>query len=283
MDKGIDPYNYGRVIGLIVDAVQEMPWVIPVNNRGELEFAQATADKIIKIVQGDNKMDKKQLNDMVFGLVYSAMREQNNALKGGQNYDVYSAAVEHSEKVVNNVLDGVGIVNPPVSEFVDKYYEMDPETEDVLDNGSLIADGMMVLIESPTSRETIKENMTPFQISEARMSNRWCTVTGSKVVGYSSGPMIEFVGIYEDGVKRKRATTVNLAWIVKKDSIPRIDELIGVEGFPIYTGTTAKVVETLKTVDRKYWNGCYKVRVGGENETVSVEEYLRFNDVGEDE
>lgn len=172
---------------------------------------------------------------------------------------------------------GKPIPSRQISEFVDKYYEMDPETEDVLDNGTLVVDGMKVLIESPDSRAEIYDGMDSSEISQARKQNRWATVEHAKVENQKyNGPMLSFIAVYDDGVKRQRTRTVNHAWIVKKDSIPRIDSIYSVpQGVFVFRGAASKVVEILQDFDlNQKTQDLHQVQVGVGGNLVSISDYL---------
>lgn len=111
------------------------------------------------------------------------------------------------------------------AEFVDQYYEMDPETDDVLTGGEDLEAGMRVLVEDPVQRINITslqyyiEHDQPHGeiLSEARMRNRWCRVTDIVI----RDEFVTFVGVYANGVKRQRRHPIDMGWIVKKDSLPQ--------------------------------------------------------------
>jgi hypothetical protein len=114
--------------------------------------------------------------------------------------------------------------------FVDKYYEMDPKTEDLLFDGTYISEGMVVLIQSPSYKETLIEtsvsNGKYDEIWRAKKYNRWCTVSDVKS---NERGIVSFIGVYEDGTKRKHCHDVFDAWIVKKDSIPEPEHVSSVD------------------------------------------------------
>lgn len=100
-------------------------------------------------------------------------------------------------------------------ELVDQHYEMNPETETILFDGTYLRDGMKVLIESPALRAHVKrENDVNTPI--ARVTNRWCVVSHVRnETGFTS-----FIATYDDDVMRKRSYPIDIAWLVKKDSLP---------------------------------------------------------------
>lgn len=99
-----------------------------------------------------------------------------------------------------------------------KFYTMNPTTDDVLPDGGHLANGMKVLIEDSSERgrpEMIDEDWQRDRVMER---NRWCTVTHLKVIGNS----VSFIGVYDDGTKRRRSAAKNeTAWIVKKESLKK--------------------------------------------------------------
>lgn len=132
----------------------------------------------------------------------------------------------------------------PNTMFVDKFYEMIPEFDQLLPRGTMLEDGMVVLIGDSIARANLRHleklesgerthiHTSPeYERDKAREYNRWCTVSDiqiiprwwtneyGEVVGERS-PMIAFVGTYGDGTKRKRNCDSDFPWLVKKDSLP---------------------------------------------------------------
>lgn len=115
--------------------------------------------------------------------------------------------------------------------FVEKFYEMDPQFEDLLPNGTHLKDGMVVLLEDSLHRaDPSRINENPYEAEKARAVNRWATVSHVEVIqrwerndhgevigGYS--PLVTFVATYGDGTKKKRSYDASFAWIVKLDSL----------------------------------------------------------------
>lgn len=106
--------------------------------------------------------------------------------------------------------------------YVDKFYEMDPAFEDLIP-GLELRDGMIVLLEDHMMRGDIAHRESPYDISRLKEINQWCEVSGVAVVqrghdcGYS--PLVKFLGLYPDGVKRPRTYDASYYWIVKKASL----------------------------------------------------------------
>ena len=112
--------------------------------------------------------------------------------------------------------------------FVDKFYQMDPQFEDLLPTGYELKDGMMVLIEESLIRETTQKygeaGYEMYQLDRLRENNRWCTVSHIDIDTYydegSKRSIVTFIATYPDGTKRKRRYSTSYAWIVKLDTIP---------------------------------------------------------------
>jgi hypothetical protein len=227
-------------------------------------------------------------NDLV-SMVYSRIAGAVNRLEERLNYGVLDGPApsdimeDCAVRIVEDVFSGKISAG---SDLVSRYYEMDPETEDVLHNGTLVIDGMKVLIEAVDLKVDIAEDMTEFANHTARKTNRWATVTESKIVDYKDGPHLAFVGVYDDGVKRKISYPVDYAWFVKKDSIPRIDTLMNLEGMLLEEAPTAKMVAFLK--DRMkvamYFDAKQlKIQTGIDGDVIPLEEYLIDEGVGGEE
>jgi hypothetical protein len=229
---------------------------------------------IIKLVQGDNKMDQNQLTAMTFRRVKEAIEKVavgNGPLPDVSDENITTVAEDYAARIVSDVFGGK---TPATSQFVEKYYEMDPDTEDLLDNGSLVVDGMKVLIEDPKFRVGIPNIMKPEQISNARVTNRWATVEQTKI----RDRILSFVAVYGDGVKRKVVHPVDLAWLVKKDSIPRIDTIMTTEGVFLDEKPTAKMVaflkERMKYMGENFDPKFHKIQTGIDGDVIPLAEYL---------
>lgn len=111
----------------------------------------------------------------------------------------------------------------PVEEgrlFVDKYYETDSSTEDILFDGSDLYNGMNVLIEDREERQEILSEMTASMIDRAKERNCWAVISNVTWKGDS----VSFIATYSDGSKRKRRHSIESAWLIKKDVVERIEE-----------------------------------------------------------
>ncbi len=104
---------------------------------------------------------------------------------------------------------------PEVDGMVDKWYEMDPELEDVLYDSSELRNGMFVLPESAEMRIDVRGPMTPSQLWLARRRNRWAFITRlehSVTIG-----QVNFLAEFEDGTKAKVEYDKSVSWLVKLD------------------------------------------------------------------
>ena len=95
--------------------------------------------------------------------------------------------------------------------FVDRFYEMNPESEDLL-AGDELENGLIVLIEDSMVREDAsRAEFDAYAMKRLRENNQWCRVTSLR----RHGDLVSFVGVYEDGVKRPRTFNQSYYWIVK--------------------------------------------------------------------
>lgn len=105
--------------------------------------------------------------------------------------------------------------------FVPKFYEMDPEVDDLLPDGTCLRDGMVVLIEDSLIRADEERADSKWELARLREVNRWCEVSHVLITPRHDGsrPLIQFIGIYPDGTKRKRTYDSSYAWLVRLFSI----------------------------------------------------------------
>lgn len=111
-----------------------------------------------------------------------------------------------------------------IAGFVNKYFEMDPKTDDLLRSGKELEEGMKVLLEVPDYRldldvsgGVIERRTDPGMVAQALKWNRWVTVSN---LGWGGMDTCSFIGVYEDGTKKLVEVPDNFAWYVKKNSIP---------------------------------------------------------------
>jgi hypothetical protein len=100
--------------------------------------------------------------------------------------------------------------------IVDKFYVMDPLTEELLMDGTMLREGMFVLIDRTESREEITSELKGSKLDNARYNNRWCWIKNIVI----RGEQISFMATYEDHTAKKRVVNVNYPWLVKIHSLP---------------------------------------------------------------
>lgn len=96
--------------------------------------------------------------------------------------------------------------------FVDKYYEMLPDHEDLVFDGTLLRDGMTVLVGDERFRQdTTDTGLTERQKELARRFNRWATISHV----HSDGDYVAFMAVYDDKTKKKIVVDIAWPWLVK--------------------------------------------------------------------
>lgn len=98
-------------------------------------------------------------------------------------------------------------------DLVDKWHDMDPETDDLLFDGTELVEGMVVLIADPKMRVDIRYPLSPKMLYRARTWNRWFVVSHLSIS--DSDKTVIMMANYEDGSKRKIETQASLPWISK--------------------------------------------------------------------
>lgn len=89
--------------------------------------------------------------------------------------------------------------------YVPRHFEMDSEVEVFLPTGRRLKKGMKILIEALWLRRDLDKYA------------RWIEVVSEPEFARE---VVEFVGLYEDGTKRRFMLGTAYGWFVKKDSIP---------------------------------------------------------------
>lgn len=172
---------------------------------------------VLHVVEGDETGHYLVSDELVNAVpVYPSYEETVAAINDMAQHSILTAREDmmqaHFER--DTVEADIG-----ATEYVSKYYEMDPEFEDVVFSGNDLVNGMIVLAEDPIARadDLNEDEATDREISELRMRNRWATVTDLTV----TSDQTRFVAVYSDGTKRKRTLGTSHAWLVKKDSMPQ--------------------------------------------------------------
>jgi DNA-binding NarL/FixJ family response regulator len=109
-----------------------------------------------------------------------------------------------------------------LKQFVSRYYQMDPETEDLIPNAGGLRNGMRVLAEDDDRRISLDVigNGNPSYEANALRWNRWLVVSDLEIYKESGFQVVSFVANYDDGTKRLIRQGYREAWYVKRDSIP---------------------------------------------------------------
>jgi hypothetical protein len=102
-------------------------------------------------------------------------------------------------------------MNIPTESAAD--YDMNPDTDDLLFDGTELRNGMIVLPESKAQRAQRYGSHADRWCRAERITIRPSTINGVPV------KFLEFIGIYADGYKAKFSLGTVNSWIVKKDSI----------------------------------------------------------------
>lgn len=105
--------------------------------------------------------------------------------------------------------------------YVPKYFEMDPNTDDVIPTGEDLAIGMVVLTELNDKRIDIERavgSMSDSEIQLMRKWNRWGKIVSHP--GLTEDNEVYFIVEYDDGTKKQIRMNKYQAWYVKKDSMP---------------------------------------------------------------
>jgi hypothetical protein len=133
-------------------------------------------------------------------------------------YEIYSPATKTYYSVAEAVTKPEPLFPDHLLQCVPKYYNMNPETEDVVPNGRHLVDGMKVLIENVEERFRPENATKDYEIARLLERNRWAVVSEFE---YSPEfRSISFIATYDDGTKVQRRTSAINAWLVKLDSFP---------------------------------------------------------------
>jgi hypothetical protein len=264
----VGPHEYVQIV-MLLRSLTAFARVKPDEDDANKTYGLSITNRIIDTIQGDTQMTKSTLSAMIFRRVKEAVTWAAVSGGGGSDDRITEVVEDCTSRIINDAFGGKTPAEIQVEGLVDAFYEMDPETEDVLSNGTLVVDGMKVLIESPSNRTIVHDQLSDTGLYEARRDNSWCKVENSAI----EGAYVTFVGVYEDGVKRKRTVAKSEAWIVKKDTIPRVDGIYYLPTEEIqFTGIPDQVVDALRSLPLNTWEK-YLVHVGDDG-FESVSQYL---------
>lgn len=107
--------------------------------------------------------------------------------------------------------------------FVEQNYEMNPETEELLKDGSYLRDGMIILDAQPNRRASTtrdEEGEIPNWIRERILErNRWFVISDVDIsTKYGT---VQFTSTFADGRRRRSERPLNIAWLVKSKTAPK--------------------------------------------------------------
>lgn len=127
--------------------------------------------------------------------------------------------------------------------FVDRFYHMNPQEEDLLFDGTYLRNGMTVLVGDASQRMEITDDMDVYHRDQAELTNVWYTIAHVM----SNQKYVTFLATYEDGMKRKATFTLGIPWLVKMstlyrdetktETMPAVDALglPGTQALPVIT------------------------------------------------
>jgi hypothetical protein len=116
-------------------------------------------------------------------------------------------------------------------EYMDQYYQMNPETEDIVLSGNYLRKGLVVLVENSGYRldPSRKNSLSKGEMELLRMRNCWAEIV-SEIESYSDG-QVGFLAKYSDGIVKKVVVANTFAWLIKKASISySSDDLLRLKG-----------------------------------------------------
>lgn len=163
--------------------------------------------------------------------------------------------------VVFMMMAQVDIAQTSVPHIVDKFYAMDPDTDEFLPDGKHLKNGLCVLIEDSNKRASTNDMAQDWGWDRALKENRWCTVTELKFL--VSDTHIQFIGVYEDGTKRVRKHMMDEPWLAKISSENNAE----VESSKRYIDMFAVVLEELEKLDEQ---ACWNCNVEGPRPQIDI-------------
>lgn len=96
-------------------------------------------------------------------------------------------------------------------------YEFDPAQDNIIFDGTCLAEGMVVMLEDPEVRFMM--HVARGQFSEHRhVYHSWCTVT--RMIVLPDENEVHFIGVFTDGFQKKFMIPLQHAWLARSYSIP---------------------------------------------------------------
>ena len=123
--------------------------------------------------------------------------------------------------------------------IVDADFKMDPETEELIPNGTMLKEGMEIISyhrDLLVDIRSINSEKHEEEFVELLVNNRWCTIEKLKI----EGDEVKFVAIYADGPRILRQVHIGYPWIAKKSfaTPPKSDSVK-------YEAVLAKVLDAM--------------------------------------
>jgi len=106
------------------------------------------------------------------------------------------------------------------TQFVDKFYQMDPKFERILWDGTELYNGMVVLPEDYKNRADVSAPMNPYELEHAMRHNRWCEISRVEVDGVTFETT--FLAKYSDDSMKKITVPTSWSWLVAIESVPQL-------------------------------------------------------------
>lgn len=134
--------------------------------------------------------------------------------------------------------------------FIDRFYKMDPSSEDLLFDGTCLRDGMTVAVGDSSLRLEISDDMDAYAKDQGEILNSWYTISYTR----TSGRYVTFMATYENGYKRKVTYPIQHPWLVKLISIYKTDDL-DIDPIPQLDSLglpNTQVIPVYKTDDPKF-------------------------------
>ena len=105
-----------------------------------------------------------------------------------------------------------------MTDFVDKYYQMDPETDFFCPYAEALHEGWRVITDGPNGKQDLRnqQNWSPSEVENALRRNQWGKVLCVTIDSQDNA----WVSLaYDDGITRQAIVNKHHAWLVKKDSV----------------------------------------------------------------
>jgi len=103
--------------------------------------------------------------------------------------------------------------------FLDRFFRMNPKTDDLLFDGTYLRDGMTVLVGDASQRMEITDDMDVYHRDQAELTNAWYTITHVM----TNQKYVTFLATYEDGSKRKVTFPLGVPWLVRLNTLYKAD------------------------------------------------------------